>query len=257
MAARIAESKEYIFVVMLGVFIGSVIGAMAQIIPYAFILLSGMSVVILGWRQEGSVSVILIMVGLLVGSAFGNMASVTPYGITIFLGVLLAMMIWRTQGGQASTSGPTSTIALILFIILSMGFLWNGTFQDFCNPTFSPTINACLSPSTTGYITAWQGCVSTCTISAFTFLGQSPLGYLLNGDFLGFIGAFFSLGFQSPFTVGGFISFVASIFTLVIGGVLLVLGSGIGVSANLQVLIGTGGGGPSSPTKRAPGSFRA
>lgn len=214
---------------------GALIGAMAQIVPYAFVLLLAFGVSLLAWRQEGDLDILMIMLALLIGSLFGNMASVTPYGVTIYLAVVMATMLWRTQGGGISTSGPTSTIALILFLIVSVGFLFNGTFTDFCNPTGSGDV--CLNPGTSGYITAWSGCVSTCTITAFTFLGASPFAFLLSGDLLGFLsslfGGFGQSGLQLGDTGNFFWSIISGIITAAVGAILLFLGSGIGVQADI------------------------
>ena len=240
MAARfgLGDNREYIFVVILGLFIGSIIGAMAQIVPYALVLFTGMGVAVLGWRQDGSVSIFVMMLGLLVGSLFGNMASVMPYGVTIFLAVVMIVMVWRTQGGGMQTSGPTSTIALILFIIVSVGFLWNGTYQDFCNPNFIAGFDACLNPQASGYITAWQGCVNSCAISPFTLFGNSPFAFLLNGDFIGFLQSLIKGG-QSVIQIGGIFSVVGSLITFIVGAILLFLGSGIGLEATAATVGGT------------------
>jgi hypothetical protein len=228
--------REYIFVVVLGLWIGALIGAMAQIVPYGLFLLSAIVVSVLAFRQDGSSSLIVILVGLLAGSAFGSMSSVVPFGVTIFLALTLAVMLWKTQGGGMSIAGPTSAIALVLYIIVSVGFLFNGTNLDFCNPTLTVGFNACLNPSSSGYITAYQGCINNCAITAFTFLGNSPLAFLLTGDFVGFITSLFT-GAQSAFNGGNagnfFWSIIAGIVTAVTGAILVFLGSGIGIQASV------------------------
>lgn len=223
-----------IFLAVVGLFIGSLIGAMAQIVPYGLIILTAVGMSLLAWRLEGDIDTVLVMVGMLIGSLFGNMASVIPYGVTLFLGALLAVMIWRTQGSGPALAGPTSTIGLILFMVVSVGLLWNGTYQDFCNPNFITGFDACLTPGASGYITAWQGCVTTCTINAVNVFGNSPFAYLISGDFVGFVSAFFS-GSQSAFNLGS-LGALGSLVTFAIGAILLVLGSGIGVSLGAEAL---------------------
>jgi hypothetical protein len=234
--------REVIFLCLVGLFIGSLVGAMAQIVPYAFVLLSGMTVALMGWRQEGGFDVILVMIGLLIGTLFGAMAAVIPFGVAIFVGCVLAIMIWRTQG--VAEGGPTSTLTMVLFIMISVGFLWSGTYQDFCNPANVPGFNACLTPGVSGYITAYQGCVNDCSITAFTFLGNSPFAYLLTGDFTGFISQFIG-GFagvpggvagQTVINWSSLFSILGALVTFAIGILLFILGSGIGVQINGEVL---------------------
>ena len=228
-----ALDRELMFLAVVGLWVGSVVGAMAQIVPYSMVLLLGMGMALLAWRQEGSADSLMVMVGLLIGSLFGNMGSIMPYGVTIFLAVVTAAMVWRSQGGSLSSS-PTTTVALILFLIVAVGFLWSGTYLDFCNPQLVLAYNACLNPGASGYITAWAGCVNDCAITPFTFLGTSPLAFLASGNLIGFIQSFFQIGSQSP------VSFVAGFITIAAALVFLLLGTGLGI--NLQVLIGTGGG---------------
>ena len=232
----LTQDREYIFVVVLGLFLGSLIGAMAQIIPYALVLLTGMGVVVLAWRQEGSITLIVVVFGLLIGSLFGNMGAIMPWGVTVFLAIILGVMIWKSQAAGDATGDPTSALTLILLIITGVGLLFNGTNADFCNPNNVPGFNACLTPQPSGYITAYQGCVQTCAITAFAFLGNSPLTFILNGDFLGFFNTFIR-GFQTSFILGDlsnfFWSIISGILAAAIGAILLFLGAGVGVQADI------------------------
>lgn len=211
---------------LVGLFIGCLVGAMAGIIPYGFVLFSGMGMALMAWRQEGGFDVIMVMLGLLVGSLFGNMASVIPYGVTVFIAIILAVMVWRTEGSGDSQSGPTSTFTLILFLFVSVGLLWSGTYIDFCNPMLGAS-NVCLSPPSAGYITAYMGCVHDCAITGFSFFANSPFTFLLNGNIIGFIQSFFAAGAQSP------IPFFGSLASIAIGAVLLFMGLGLNGSAEV------------------------
>lgn len=220
----------------MGLFIGSLVGAMAQIVPYAIVLLSGVTMALMAWRQEGGFDVILVMIGMLIGAWFGVMAAVIPIGVAIFVSIIVAVMLWRTQG--VADGGPTSTLTMVLFIMVGVGFLWSGSYQDFCNPQNLPGFDACLNPGVSGYITAYQGCINDCTVTTFTFLGNSPFGYLLSGNFVGFIYSFYNPSLQTPFSFGSIFDVVSSLISFAVGAILLVLGSGIGVEAQAATIGG-------------------
>lgn len=103
-------------------------------------------------------------------------------------------------------------IMLIPLLLIVFGGILNGASADFNNNTGN------------GFANNWQGCVSTCTVGNVftqTLFSSSIFAPLIKGDFFGFVFSFFSVGNQSN----------VSLITLVIGAVLVALGSGVSIQA--------------------------
>lgn len=106
-----------------------------------------------------------------------------------------------------------------LLLLITMGLFYNFTYADMCQVSGK---DVCANPVAwvNGNPTSYNGCVVDCAVTPINFLTSSPFSFLATGDIIGFVTAFFS----SPQSV-------ISVLSLFAGVVLLLMGLGIGFSA--------------------------
>jgi len=119
-----------------------------------------------------------------------------------------------------SRESALDLVIIPLLIISVVGVFYLGTYPDFCIVNGK---DICANPANwvNGVPTQWQGCQSTCTLSPLTFFQGTIFSFLINGDFIGFVKAFFNPSAQTAI----------SVLSLVAGVVLLIIGLGVGFAA--------------------------
>jgi hypothetical protein len=224
----------FLLVIAVGLFVGALIGAMANVTPFQIVVFCAMLVDVAVWRQTHfSLFPFFILFGLFIGGIFGVLSNSIPWGVPIFFGIQMGAMVWRGSGTLGS-SGGISLVTIPLYTILSIGLFYNNTYADFC---ILNGADVCNEPANwvKGFPTIWAGCVSTCSLTPFSILGSSIFSSFINsaatGDYVGLITGFFT-GTQSIFG-GGFFQLISTILVLAAGIVLVMIGLGIGFSAQL------------------------
>src|SRR5947209_2461150 len=119
-----------------------------------------------------------------------------------------------------SRESALDLVVIPLLIISIVGIFYLGTYPDFCIVNGN---DVCANPAnwTNGVPTQWQGCQTTCSLVSNSFFQGTIFGFLVTGDFVGFVKAFFNPSAQTAI----------SVLSLVAGLVLLVIGLGIGFGA--------------------------
>ena len=119
-----------------------------------------------------------------------------------------------------SRDSALDLVVIPLLVISVVGVFYLGTYPDFCIVSGN---DVCANPAnwTNGVPTQWQGCQTTCSFSPISFFKGTIFGFLATGDFIGFVQSFFAPSAQTAI----------SVLSLVAGVVLLIIGLGIGFSA--------------------------
>lgn len=215
-------------------FEGSVIGAMANTVPFQVVLACAMVVSLMVWRsQKSSFFIFTILFSGMIGGGFGALAKIIPWGFTIFFGIQLVVYFWRTGSGTGNGGSLPALIAIPFYIFISVGLFYNNSYADFC---LLNGIDVCSNPANwvNGFPTIWAGCINTCAITPLSFLGSSVFSSFVlaatNADYVGLITSFFT-GVQS--SIGSILQFIITIVSLTVGVILLMIGLGIGFSASV------------------------
>ncbi len=217
------NSPTFILITSIGLFLGSIIGAMANVMPFQVVLACAIFVDVIMWRQQHvSFFVFFLLAGITTAGVVGVTANAIPWGIPLFFAIQLVVYAWKTGGSVGGTL--ISTIAVPVYIIISVGLFYNNTYNDFC---MANSVDVCANVGSWqfGFPTVWAGCVTTCQFSVLSVFGSSIFSTFiqasLNGDFVGMIQALFIPSFQST------ISFIS----LLIGLAMLAIGLGVGMTA--------------------------
>ena len=233
-----ADSSPLILAVTVGMFEGSLIGAMANTVPMQVVIVMAMMVSLVIWRaQRVSFFVFTVLLSGVVGGAFGSLGQIIPWGFTEFMMIQLVVYFWRSGSfGLPGGGGLVSMIAIPFYIMISVGIFYNGAYPDFCfQQVTGGHIDVCANPGqwVNGFPTIWAGCVSTCSITSFSIFGSSIFSNFISsaaqGDYVGMITGLFT-GSQTG--LGGILGFISTILTFTIGLVLVLLGLGIGFNAS-------------------------
>ena len=229
--SALGDSEEFILMVAIGAFEGSFIGAMANVMPFQVVMGLAMMVSLLVWRsQKSSFYIAVIMAAAVTGGGFGAIGGIIPWGFSIFFAIQLVVYLWRT-GSSAGAGSLPSLIAVPFYIFISVALFYNNAYADFCfiYPGVGAHVDVCQNTSAwvNGFPTIWAGCVNTCNITPLSFLGSSVFSNFIQaattGDYIGLISGLFAPSAQTVITG----------LTLIFGTLLLLVGLGIGFSANV------------------------
>lgn len=220
------NSPTFVLLIALGLWEGAIIGAMANVTPFQVVLACSMLLSVAVWRQiRVSFFALFVLLGTLGGAAFGSLSNIMPWGVTLFVAIQLVVYLWKMGGGASGIGSVGSLVTVPLYVIISVGLFYNNSYPDFC---LNNTIDVCANVGSwvNGFPTIWQGCISTCSPTAFTFFGSSIFSTFIqaamNGDYIGMIIGLFT-GPQTVITG----------LSLVFGTILLLIGLGIGFTANV------------------------
>lgn len=230
------DSSDFFFLAILGLWIGAMSGAMADVLPYQIWLMLTILLAIAAWRIQGDlVFHHIVMVFLIIGSFLGSIGNIIPYGVFIFLSIIEAILAWRDGSGTMQRSSLNSMIGIPFLLIISVGMFVNFTYADFCG-VVSPGVSGdvCADPGNWvhGFPTIWSGCFQDCGLSPANFFANSIISVFItaaetgNHNYLGLIQAFFNSASQSS-------SVILTIITITIGAMLLLLGLGVGFTGQL------------------------
>lgn len=229
--------KAPMTVIFLGLFVGSIIAGMADVMPYQFILFAVIGLVITAWvEHDSSLATLAIEAGLLVGGIGGAMSATLSFGVALVVAIVLVITVIKSTGTLGNRTATIGNLVILpLLAIFAAGMFYNFSYVDFCTGGVMGGADVCANPATwlNGYPTNWTGCISTCGISAFSIFGSSIFsnfiasGAASNGDYVGLMLSLFNIAIQSPLPT------IATVLSIAIGTVLVLLSLGIGVSGNV------------------------
>ena len=185
------NSEAFILVASIGLFEGSLIGAMANVMPFQVVLACAAFMSLTVWRQSKvSFFPLMILVGGLAASGLGSMSNIIPWGMALFFAVQIPVYAWKSGSGASGLSNIPSLITVPFYIIISVGLFYGSSYSDFCIVNGN---DVCSDPANwvRGFPTIWAGCVNTCVITPFTLLKASVFSSFINsaatGDYVGFV----------------------------------------------------------------------
>lgn len=229
--------SDFIYVGLLGLWVGAIVGSMAQVIPYQVDILLTMALAVVIWiPAQATFNEYLLTAGVGAAGVLGALTSYIPWGVGFCSFILFAILLWRSFGiGYGRIRSVSQLILIPLFVLLFTAVFYNLSYVDFCQAGVIGGSNYCTNIAgwSSGYATNYAGCISTCTFTTFSLFGSSAFAnFFATGNFVSLFTAFLT----AP-------TGIVSILSFILGAVLLLLATGIGVSFGGSILATGGSGG--------------